>query len=130
MIISPHAISNDPLMGLKRKGVFVALEDKGANGEDALMIHFMIRFYDEDDNEIINNRVRPYAVTLRADNSTPVNAQGQYVLNEDGLPDWEDDSVVCGEYDFLEAAIGAGANIRDMIIGGLLRADGYGRFNV
>ena len=127
MLIDPILISVDPLMNLKRKAIFITLDDSGI---DSLVISYRIQFYDEQDEVIENNRIRGYYISLRADNTTPVDSNGMYVLDENGNFDWNNPNAIMGEYDFIKMAIQAGANVRDMITGGAQRADMFKKFDV
>lgn len=98
-------ISVDPVTGKSRKVKFCGLDDfqivlpMGGDAISKLELRFEITSYEEDGSIYKSDRViNPYQKKFVADNSTSVNAEGQYVA--DDAPD-----RVCGEYDFLKTAL-------------------------
>lgn len=123
-VIDPINISTDPVTGFAREVTFATLADMN----EALIIEFNVMLKTTEGDIFHSDRIsNPYKRTLRVDNNTPVLADGSYSLNEDGSFNWTEECT--GEYDFIKAALSAGANVIDLITADVLRADAIKRFD-
>ena len=106
-MIAPINISNDPATGLARKAQWCTIADY--NSDSILVISFKVSYYNSSGVEINTAGVGQYKVDLIADNSIPVKSDGSFSFNADGSPDWATGAV--GQYDFIKAAVNAGASV-------------------
>lgn len=104
-MIDIKQISNDPTTGKKRQVEWIGANaltiHPSMKGEPmpALRLTFSVTLLEDDGSVYQSSRIiNPYQKNFVADNSTSVNAQGQYV--SDDSPD-----RVSGEYDFLKTAL-------------------------
>ena len=120
-------ISNDPNSNLWRKVRWSGFDDMRDYGR----LHFEVLYFNTFGIEINAQGISSYTKELIADNSTPVNASGDFSFNSDGSPLWGDG--ILGEYDFLVASVNSPTALISVLVKMIRNAaaiaDEVGKFN-
>ncbi len=121
------SISDFPnLPEIKRKVVIIGRNEDYENKRVTLLCR--VEHYNQANERIHNLRAierDPYLLVATSD--TLVNPNTGAILLPDGEGNYPQDSM--SEYDFLKAAIDAGANHNVLVEGAVLQADSFNRFN-
>lgn len=122
---------------LGNRVVAAKFNDRGIDGIPELIIELKIWVYNNDGTLTLKPWLKnPYDVPLVANNTTPVDINGNYVLVNGAFatydPEtgtWNSPDVYKGEYDYIVEAIANGADIITMMHNAILRAYQYGRLD-
>jgi hypothetical protein len=116
-----YNISDEPVYGFKRKvevaSIHIGFEDFV---DKAVNLYLIVKYYENDGTPI--NIIPAKGVTLRADNTTWVNSDGDIVPEDDP-------AAVMTEYDFFMAMMNVPVVISDIVESKVAWADSLGRFN-
>ena len=116
-----YNISDEPLYGFKRKAepTLIYIGFKESIGK-FVNLQFIVNYYKVDDAPI--TIIPPKIVTLRADETTWVDSNGNIVPQEDP-------AAVMTEYEFFMAMMNVPIVISDIVEAKVAWADSLGRFN-
>lgn len=118
------AISNCPITGLERK--IVEKNTLFYETSKQLVLECFIKHF-KDGEVIDNSRIKSYAVSLKADNTTPVNSQTGEQL-EDTPENWALPTTI-GQFDFFCFLQTIPVTQSELILQHITNADNLGRFN-
>ena len=117
-----YNISDEPVYGFKRKVEVASIHIGFQNFVDkAVNLNLMVKYYGSNENTPIDI-IPVKLVTLRADNTTWVNSDGDIVPEDDP-------TAVMTEYEFFMAMMEIPVVISDIVEAKVTWADSLGRFN-
>jgi len=117
-----YNISDEPVYGFKRKVEVASIHIGFQDFVDrAVNLYLIVKYYGSDENTPIDI-IPAKGVTLRADNTTWVNSDGDIVSQDDP-------TAVMTEYEFFMAMMNVPVVISDIVEAKVAWADSLGRFN-